>query len=208
MHFSKIAILSVITANAAFAQNTLQMSLTGAHGVSGSTSITYNSATTASTTIAATFDFSAFTPEAYTDCAGATVTAFSWHIHTAWTHGDAVLESATCSADETEGHYNPLNSDNSQCSTATKDGCEVGDLSGRYGLLTPDVNGIATLNAVDPNFYPFEAVQTGMSIVMHVGASDVEACTGTRIVCGRMDNVVGDYLDNTAGCQRRLRTQN
>lgn len=126
----------------------------------------------------------------------------TYHLHTIW-KGPASGATDQCGADATGLHYDPdfKCGGNSEardlqqcegvvynCSPDNADGCERGDLSGKYGALVFDANGAAyesvnddTNGALDTHFVHNNAVkdhEIWSSIVFHTAAGGRVMCCG------------------------------
>lgn len=132
------------------------------------------------------------------------MTGISYHIHTDWVYGASVDASilAGCGLASTGNHFDPGRacgpaSGNPECKECAGAGyrcnstrfathqfaCEAGDLSGKFGKVTPDTMGrIQRTHPTMPGkaMMPPLASMKGMSVVLH--------CGGQRVMCARLDD--------------------
>lgn len=126
----------------------------------------------------------------------------SYHIHEMWGHTDydAAVGAKFCGGAFTGGHLDPTYacgpaSGNDKCGDADCNFltpyncseerymmdptvCEIGDLSGKYGQLTLDGNGTASVMTTD-QYLPLSSVLEGLSVVFHCPG-------GTRSFCMKL----------------------
>ena len=88
------------------------------------------------------------TPQLDLSICGANPYPLEYHLHEIWSYGSSDMSDkygAGCSAEYTGGHFNPYGGP--VCTAVPNDtfyNCEIGDFSGRFGLVTPNVFGRIT----------------------------------------------------------------
>eukprot|EP01083_Nonionella_stella_P093157 260940_1 len=113
-------------------------------------------------------------------CGNTDTLGYGYHIHTDWRYIELLNKfgPTDCGPDYTAGHFNPFDvvtCDNlSYNEEITYFNCEVGDLSGRFGIAIPDENGYIQIDGTIQDLRP-EMLYT-RSIVFH--CSD-----GQRLFC-------------------------
>ena len=110
-------------------------------------------------------------------------TLFQWHIHQYPFPLDGLPN--PCRPGVTGGHYDPLganfNNSYTQLCAQNRDNCEIGDLSGKFGLLNITESHVVIANYTDPSLSLHGIYSViGRSIVIHLSG-------GTRLVCANID---------------------
>lgn len=110
-----------------------------------------------------------------------------WHVHE-WPINFGLLEFGPCSNEEVGGHYDPFQSAASvnytQRCASDPDECEVGDLSGRHGLLNSSLTEFC-FDDYHLDLYRAFGI-TGRSIVIHTEDDERVACANLEYSDGSL----------------------
>ncbi|RQM16155.1 hypothetical protein DD237_004581 [Peronospora effusa] len=192
--FGSICIFTVALARAAAADNpsfVYNFKASDAAGIDGTIKVNYAAKDSTVATITAELDFSTVDQKKITtfdgNCTG-DVTSYKWHIHTGWNSAKSSDSLKLCSKTATGNHYDPLKACgpaseyvaepeckaksltyacNPAAYMADPMVCEKGDLSGKFGALTPGSNHKVSEKWTDSH-YPLASESTKTwSIVLH-----------------------------------------
>ncbi len=110
-------------------------------------------------------------------------TLFQWHVHQYPFPLNGLP--SPCGVAITGGHYDPLGANSnqpySQNCAQDPNNCEIGDLSGKFGLLNISQSDPVTAQYIDPTLSLHGVYSIiGRSIVVHLSS-------GTRLVCANID---------------------